>query len=318
MAKTIKFDLIVNGESIRTLDELRNNFSIEDMLEVHFRGLLSKWLYVWGYEKELEQVKRITGRKNGEVIVQLIKIFDIEIENNKIKEGLQILHFKNAKKFLLDKYETLDFKAQSVIDDYHGGYTNIINTIINNKSNMPEIKACISKIEESYIHLFNYNYYELFQKLMKRAPKAIFAILMNESLRIYYAPPARCFENCDLDQAFLAMGELYSEDGVFSNITGMNVLYNQLLSVMKKDWLKTELQGDIKSFSGHTDGYWRDVEPMDRRFLILSVEPGNYIRNTGAYGQQISSDTINSGFIITDGIDYKSNNEKHELLYLEV
>jgi len=318
MAKTIKFNLILNGESIRNLEGLKNNFSIEDILEVYFNGLLNKWLYVRGYDNHLEKVRRISSERNRGIIEELIRIFEIESDSEKIRESLQILDFKNAKKFLLDKYETLDFRAQSIIDEYHSGYSTLIGTIIENKDNMPEIKSCVNKIEESYIHLFKFNYYELFQKLIEVAPKAIFVFLMNDSLRNYYAPPARCFENSDLDQAFLAIGELYSNEGIFSDITGMKVLYNELLRMMKKDWLKRVLNTDLKSFRGHTDGYWRDVEPEYRRFLILSAEPGNYVRNSGAYGHQISSDILNSGFIITNGIDYKSNNENHELLYLEV
>ena len=43
MAK-IKFNLNFGGEQIRTLDDLRDNFSIEDVLDVYNNGLLVKLL----------------------------------------------------------------------------------------------------------------------------------------------------------------------------------------------------------------------------------------------------------------------------------
>ncbi len=41
MAK-IKFNLNFGSEQIRTLDDLRDNFSIEDVLDVYNNGLLIK------------------------------------------------------------------------------------------------------------------------------------------------------------------------------------------------------------------------------------------------------------------------------------
>ncbi len=35
MAKTIKFNLILDGNPVRDIEDLRDNFSIEDILEVY-------------------------------------------------------------------------------------------------------------------------------------------------------------------------------------------------------------------------------------------------------------------------------------------
>ena len=52
MAKTIKFNLICDGHSVRTLDDLREHFSIEDVLDHHKNGMLARWLEVRGYERK--------------------------------------------------------------------------------------------------------------------------------------------------------------------------------------------------------------------------------------------------------------------------
>lgn len=46
MAKTIKFNLICDNKPIRTIDDLQNNFLIEDVMEYYDNGLLDRWLEV--------------------------------------------------------------------------------------------------------------------------------------------------------------------------------------------------------------------------------------------------------------------------------
>ena len=54
MAKTIKFNLICDNTPVRTIEDLQNNFSIEDVLDYYRNGLLCRWLKVRGYEEELK------------------------------------------------------------------------------------------------------------------------------------------------------------------------------------------------------------------------------------------------------------------------
>ena len=57
--KTIKFNLVCDNHQIRTLDDLRNHFSVEDVLQYFRDKVLEKWLTVRGYTDELEAVKNI-------------------------------------------------------------------------------------------------------------------------------------------------------------------------------------------------------------------------------------------------------------------
>ena len=58
MAK-MKFYLDIEGEKIRTLDELRENFFADSVLARYQSGELARWLEVCGYKYELEQVLAI-------------------------------------------------------------------------------------------------------------------------------------------------------------------------------------------------------------------------------------------------------------------
>lgn len=73
-----------------------------------------------------------------------------------------------------------------------------------------------------------------------------------------------------------------------------------------------------RSFSGETDSYWNDIEQKGKQYLLLRMEHGNFVRSTGKIGEELSADDVNGKFPIVDGIDYKSNNASHTLVYLEV
>ena len=77
MAKTIKFNLICDDKPVRTIEDLQDNFSIEDVLKYYQNGLLLRWLNVRGYEAEAKKVSEINATEDLEIIKELIKIFGV-------------------------------------------------------------------------------------------------------------------------------------------------------------------------------------------------------------------------------------------------
>ena len=52
-------NLVLNGRSIDTIDEIAENFVEEDILREFKSGSLAAWLEEYGYDDELERVKNI-------------------------------------------------------------------------------------------------------------------------------------------------------------------------------------------------------------------------------------------------------------------
>lgn len=306
MAKTIKFNLICDGNPVRTLEDLRNNFSIEDITIYFDNKLLHRWLSVRGYNEELEKVKKLKNLDSLELIKELIKIFEVETDPVTISENTYILKYKQERDFLLEEYEKMNFKISSIIDDYHIGYIQLIDTILENKNDIAKIKAAITEINRLYPSLYQLNYRNLFYILLKNAPIAIFVMLMNDNMRKRYLPisitnkEGVVIEDLDINKD---KKEMYKE---VCNL----VYYNDKIAEMFGD--------NLKSFSGRTDGYWKDVEPKGKKYMILRMQTGNYVRSAGEKDGDLGSSDINDEFRILDGIDYKSNNASHTLLYMEV
>lgn len=106
-----KFNLICDDKPVRTIEDLQENFSIEDVLKYYQNGLLLRWLEVRGYEAEYKKVSEIREIEALEIVKELIKIFDIEADEKKVEEGVYMLQFIEERKELCEAYKQDSFKA---------------------------------------------------------------------------------------------------------------------------------------------------------------------------------------------------------------
>lgn len=102
MAKTIKFNLILDNYPVRNIEELQEHFSIEDMLKYFENGLLLRWLNVRGYDTQYDAVKNIDKSLNRkEIVMELVKIFEVvEMDDEDIEKAIGILTYLDEEKEL--------------------------------------------------------------------------------------------------------------------------------------------------------------------------------------------------------------------------
>ncbi|MCD8248479.1 MAG: hypothetical protein LUC60_01245 [Lachnospiraceae bacterium] len=115
MAKTIKFNLICDGNPVRTIEDLQNNFSVEDILGYYHNKLLHRWLEVRGYEDELRKVSEIVAIDDMEVIKRLVEIFDVAADKNMLK------YFKERQAYY-SVYEKQAYEVENILGDHLAGY----------------------------------------------------------------------------------------------------------------------------------------------------------------------------------------------------
>lgn len=100
MAKTIKFNLICDQKPVRTIEDLQQNFSIEDILAYYHNGLLIRWLKVRGYAEELKKVTAIVETEDIGIIKKLIEIFGVVTDYQSVEEDIYILKYLEEQKEL--------------------------------------------------------------------------------------------------------------------------------------------------------------------------------------------------------------------------
>ena len=334
MAKTIKFNLICDDKPVRTIEDLQENFSIEDVLKYYQNGLLLRWLEVRGYEAEYKKVSEIREIEALEIVKELIKIFDIEADEKKVEEGVYMLQFLEERKELCEAYKQDSFKVQSIIGDYQTGFKQLIDGIIENPNDVARIKANIAELMSGYKWAMDLHHKQLFWDLKERSPLAIMCFLMNEEARKYYLPmPMRKGEASDSDEkekkvniaaaAVAAVFEKKEDDSTAvsydtENNADKRVIYNAICSMLKSSDFVSRLGDNLHVFAGVTDGYWKDLETKGKKYMIISMGSGDYVRSAGLQGGDLASTDIENKFVIVDGIDYKSNSSSRQLLYMEV
>lgn len=95
-------------------------------------------------------------------------------------------------------------------------------------------------------------------------------------------------------------------------------MYNAICSMLKANDFASRLGDNLYIFSGVTDGYWKDLETKGKKYMIISMESGDFVRSAGLQGGDLASTDVENKFVIVDGIDYKSNSSSRQLLYMEV
>ena len=312
MAKTIKFNLICDGNPIRTIEDLQENFSIEDVLAYYNNKLLHRWLKVRGYDDKLQAVNEITDTKAIDIIKKLIEIFDIEADETTISQNVYMLDYLEERKELFSIYKADKFKVSSIIDDYQTGYDQLVDVILENSDDIVKIKATLLEIVENYYSIFRLNYKELFYKFYYNAPMAIFVLLTIDKARNYYLPVK--IDTKDGTQEYDINCSYNSEED--ETIADKTNMYSKTVGLIPTC---SEILGDnLKVFAGVTDGFWKDLEASGKKYMIISMQSGNYVRPTGQTGGDLNYNDVNKNFVIIDGIDYKSNSSTHKLLYMEV
>ena len=292
MAKTIKFNLICDEKPIRTIEDLQNNFSIEDVLTYYNNKLLHRWLSVRGYDAELKAVSAITTDDLIEIIKELIHIFNVETDEKKVEESIYMFQYQEERRQTYEIYKIENYNVVNIIEDYEHDYLQLVRGILMNPNDVSLIKANIAEMVSNYDWVFELNHRELFWDLMKRSPLGVMCLLMNEESRKYYLPGG---DNEDKKRMFQAVCNL----------------------IEQSDFEKL-LRGNLITFSGMTDGYWKDLEPKGKKFMIVSMEIGDFVRSAGKSGGDLTGSDIKNAFVILDGIDYKSNYSSHKLRYMEV
>ncbi len=312
MAKTIKFNLICDNKPIRTIEDLQDNFSIEDILKYYENGLLLRWLHVRGYQEEEKKVAAISCKEDIEIVKALIRIFNIETDEKKMEENVYILQFLKEDKKLSDDYRLKQFEVQMIVENYHQGYGKLVEKIMEYPNDMAKIKAVIVELVQNYGGILALNYKDLFWKLKDKSMVAIMCLLMNENTRKYY-----------LDDVFI--DDTNEEITNYLNVVDLNKenkdrreIFAEICRITKTANFVIALGDNLRTFSGVTDGYWKDLEPKGKKYMIISMGTTVYVRASGECGGDLGYPKILDNFVIIDGIDYKSNSESAKLLYMEV
>ena len=313
MAKPIKFKLPCGEYRARTIEDLQEHFLIEDVWKHYQTRHLQRWLEVHGYEKELKEVKQITSEDSIEILADLMHIFNIEPNEDKIGEGLDILQctFDFFKRY----YEVT--QLEHMTEWYYPRYKQLVNYILTNSSDVLLIKAVIRKLYNNYLDICLCDFAALFDELYERTPLALFFMLTYRGFRskmlldfLYDVMSPNIIDGDKLD-----LLPDTDEPGVVDEIEVYDTKLRELLGDEK---LKALLGDQLKEVSGNTAGHWKPIESSGQKYMVFKMDAETQVRSAGSAEEVFGVDEVSYNFLVLNGIDYRSNTAATKLLYMEV
>ena len=304
MAK-IKFNLNFGGEQIRTLDDLRDNFSIEDVLDVYNNGLLVKWLDVHNHKHELEQVNAIHATDARGILTELIKIFGISDDPAEIEESLSVLDYleerkkvhedmkahgipdyekvKKERDELLKQNEELREMRDSITPEIEApacttqteapkpakkSYDALVQEIINNHQDLNHIYDCLDAITIDYPDILREKHSTLFDILNTQKPLTLYALFGHHGTRPYYV-----LNNDELGINSYAAHQKIKFKRILDELSENTFL--EKLPFIPVSYRVKAVHPYIKIhkaehlFSSEQLGVWTPLEPAGKKFVLL-------------------------------------------------
>ena len=191
MAKTIKFNLKCDRVQARTLEDVRENFSVEDMLHYFKNGLLEKWMQVRGFSNELERLRQIKEDSDEGIVKALAKLFDVEVDDDDVGRILsdwkEWTEEKESKRSSERAKELEQPITQKALDEYFADYQKYKNLLCGAGRNIFSIRNALGRIANDYYRIFEIDYSGLFNELLEKSPYALMVLMGYPKLQRKYA-----------------------------------------------------------------------------------------------------------------------------------
>jgi len=297
MAKTVKFNMKFGETYIRSVEDLQDNFIMDDVLEHFENGLLLKFLRRKGFDRYADKVAMLTDKNldMGETAIELTEIFGITAGKEALSEYAESIKIRREKQQAYEAYAKGMAKEQTVIQKYVADYLTIVNQLVDYKDDLGKIEALVWDLIDTYMSVLLFDWRALFFNLVNNA--ALYPI---------------CHM---LTYDFFRERWLTKDDHEI--VPGdRQVMANRLFQDVKAA-LKTPKDFPwIKKYSSDAD-YWEDVEDTGKSYIVLFAPRGSMVRAFGDTSSEYDADEINDIFISLDGIQYRHDDDE-ELFYAEV
>lgn len=330
MAKTIKFNLIVDGKPVRTLEALRENFVVEDVFEALRGGLLLRWLETRGYADEAEKIRVLADVPGDEVQTMRKVIAALGAEAD--ERSLYALQYRAERVRRYLACQKGKAREAALVKAYQENYFKLANALLDHPdygANAAQIKAAIAEMATHYEWVLDLHHRSLFLSLCRGGYwLSVMCLLMNPTTRRYYLPDTIELEDGkavrDVDRS------LPTTDPEYDEMKFKKEAMEAIWSFVRQR-VETVRKGvgeeNLRVFAGETAGYWKDLEVKGRQYMVLRMgvladgrasTELDYIRPAGAHGVEHSTSQANGAFMILDGLDYKSGSSQRSVLYMEV
>lgn len=307
MIKNIKFFIQVNGYPIRSLEELEEQFHLQDVLALYRKGVLLRWLIAHNFEEKRHELELIpSGLSDIEAAKALIEIFCPHLPKKSIQESIYPLLFLDEQKNQIETIHDSEEKWDKIINGYHESYLQLKNDIFEHAFDLPFLSEASLQLVSKYWKLVKLEESFFSDKMFEMAPGIFFPLLsfsiLNDKIKNKVTEHIhKCFWS--------------------SNVESEGAAASLLLTGIEKDIVSQDCddlsKGSLTFIKKTTHESWDDIIPeTERKILVLYLGKGDFVRSR-ITREELDSDTVNNNFPILDGLDYKGLRNS-PLVYMDV
>lgn len=288
----LKFNLLIGGKECRTLEEVKENFNIDDIKKYYDSDLLERWLLNNDYKDLCYEIQALKSKVDIHYMPACV------LSHINIKQELKDIFFQEHKKnetvssFVSitsnykDYYNYNDYKNYSTADEYFNNYKKIVNVIINDSTDY--IKSYIDLLAERYSYFFCYDYKNFIKKIMENKNYyALFCMFYNDFMRYYL-----------------------KEDDNVSNFINEKIIKN-ISEKVNNDFSYVKYYSKSES---NSDGHF--IEISNKECIILFIENAS-VTSINNKEKVYNKDKINNKFIKINGIRYNWQ-YNNKIVYIEM
>ena len=321
----LKFNLNFGGEQVRTLDDLRENFSIEDMLENYHNGMLERWLDARHYNDELEQVKAIQATDARGILAELLRIFGVASDPEEVEAGLSVVDYlEGRRKFWEDlKAGKLDVASQQEtreksINAYHEGYDALVQAILDHPNDLDYIYDRLDELATEYPNLLKLNAFDLLLCFYEKAPLAGLALFGDSKTRPHYEKYLKIDHLkklfASLRKCALSSAERVNIEGITQGIFS-RPSYTSYTSYRSRDYDRSRNDYGRRAYEPRRRGDYgktkQVIKPAGEKYIVLKTYPSPptpaYELFEAVSGKAIDVSDARERFLIFDGIEIEIN-----------
>ena len=175
--KVIKFFIRINNVPCHSFDDLQKNFYVQDVINLHRQGVLSRWLRVVGHKDKADALPAATEMGDDIVLGQkLVEVLCPGFDKNNLRAALDALGFEA----LAAERASLAAQGQknwaAFVTAYHGKFEDLLQQAAQRRSDFEFLCQVAICLVDNYWNLVEENIEKFIQRLFNNAPCLLFPL----------------------------------------------------------------------------------------------------------------------------------------------
>lgn len=176
--KKIKFFIRINGVPCHTLDDLQQNFYLQDVMDLHYQDILRRWLTALELKKEAAALPAVDAVENKVAMGQkLVEILCPNFDKNSLRAALDTLQFDmNAEQQIAIVKQGQKMRTEFV-ETYHASFEELLCLASERRDDFEFLCLTAICLVEDYWFLVEENIEKFSNRLFSDVPCLFFPLL---------------------------------------------------------------------------------------------------------------------------------------------